>query len=282
MKRMETIQDDIKKEISKNLKFLIDTSEHLIKIYENNIECFQLLNFKVYDFFSELYEVTEALEEIIGNVNNDVYLFLEDCYKNYENEYNFPIVQLGRTSSFFLNDSQNDILDERLQLSTKSDENDYLLLFGPPIDTNFFENLKKEIKKIKNGNLDDKFISRLFWLYNIRLDEIKPVLIEDMEEIKEFLIEKIKQYHIIKRLKKEIVTLENFFCRKILMKESLRKINCIPNNCYMLDPFFTDIIFESYNYVKVKFDDGTTKTLKKVSWEEFYKYLKGWINDKNI
>lgn len=200
---------------NKQINNIMKVLENIIIFYEKYNYCLDDFNFKVHNFFYELWNNEELINKL--NIKDDNYYnylnHMFDMYLEEEKEANLiQYEHIGRTSTCFLNDNKK-------YTFSKNDNNTLLIdtsysffiefLYNTYEKENYnyiniIECLKECLKDLENKNY-----KRLYKNYYNQFNFTYKEIIEELNSLKTELIPYIKTYHIIK-IRKESITLNNF------------------------------------------------------------------------
>ena len=205
MKEIKYTKEDLK-----NIEKEINT---LIELVESNLDKFSLYNYKVYNFFDELYKYSQKIGKDY-NINN-VYSFLEDTWDVWEQDEKYENLlenctehQYNRTSSryltnYLITDYTHDVnLKNKKHYNYDVDLNSFTgILYELDINnicciSDFWDNLKKANKTSLCRYIQD-------YVYSVN-DFIK-----DIKEVTEYVTDIIQARENIENYK-SLCNLENY------------------------------------------------------------------------
>ncbi len=230
---------------------IVNSIKRIVGKYEKHQEVFEHFNFKVYDFFHEIYGNKKALKTLGLDDYDDIYNYLNNRYRDFEEWYredvdDVEIKQYGRTSSCFLKgyvlEGTEFIGDYGLSNATWE--------LGKSKGENVFLDLKVILKLIEDKQFFKvlKTVAAEYDYFSIE-DNLLSEIETDLKDI-EYDIEKfIKAYYFIEQ-SKNTVTLEDY----------------LYNELFSLD--LTDLIENK----KIKY--VTEAMLDNMDWNNSYKIIK--------
>ena len=163
---------------------------NLIELIENNKSYLGLYDYKVHDFFSEVYKYIsennlkiENLEDIIQDyLDMSWYLYSEDC-KNLNLLNNCEENPIGWTSKRYLtNDIINDRIDKDWNIESDYNEFTQLLYF---LDIKDFKEMKYFFTRLKN--CDKKELVDFIYTYICYIDSLKESIEYFKEQIQDII-----------------------------------------------------------------------------------------------
>lgn len=233
--------------MKKNVKLFIKKLEGLKKIIDNNSDAFTDFNYKLYNLSYELYKNNNNV--VIANMNeNAFYNYCDDMYYMFKEDFNYQhfdvsINQVGRTSSMYLLNDAFERWNDKINFQDYN-YNDLSLLLNYYDNESMVENLNELLRDLKQNNLYT--LLKHCVIENIYIDN----LIDDVENVKNNLLEVIKAYHFIMKYKKDIDDINVFINNYNFYIDDttdLKKYNkqLVPSN-------FIDAIYEDTNCIVKK------------------------------
>lgn len=232
---------------------IVNSIKRIVGKYEKHQEVFEHFNFKVYDFFHEIYGNKKALKTLGLEDYDNIYNYLDNRYRDFEDGYReeidgVEIEQYNRTSSRFL---KGYVLEGTEFIGDYGLANTAWTL-GKSKGENIFLDLKSILKLIE----DKKFLKVLktvsseydyFSIEDNLLSEIKT----DLKDIEYDMEKFIKAYYFIEH-SKNTVTLEDYLYNELF---SLDLTDLIENKKikYITDAMLDNMIWNnSYKIIKAK------------------------------
>lgn len=230
--------------MNKNIKLFIKKLEGLKKIIDNNNDAFDTFNYKLYDLNYDLYKNNDNI--LIKNMSEDAfYDYCDDIYDIFKEDFNYKnfnvsINQLGRTSSNYLLNDAFERWNNKINFKYYN-YNDLSLLLNKYNNECIIDNLNDLLEDLKQNKIYT--LLKYCIIEDIYIDN----LIDDIENIKNDLLEIIKAYHFIINYKKNIDNINvfiqnyNFYIEDIT---ELKKYNkkLVPSN-------FIDAIIQDTNCI---------------------------------
>ena len=229
------------KEMKKELKAVIN-------LIENNDYIKNSFNFKLYNLFSELYNLKE--NTIFKNINLDseIEYYLNDNYNIFLDDYNYHNFIKYSTYAGSSQKLSSDILEiYQDELYYKRYNEDDLSLLLDNYNSDLTITLKNLISDIENK----KYYTLLKYIVknNVYIDN----LLDDILLLKDEIILMIKSYNYIKKCVKNVDNVENFI-------DSINFSEMIENNDYSIlkelnnktvpEKFIDDLL--QYNFIAKK------------------------------
>lgn len=203
------------KEIKKELKVILN-------LLEKNDYIIDSFNFKLYNLFSELYDLKDSTLFKNINLDREIEYYINDNYNMFLDDYNYnDFIEYSTYagSSQKLNSDILEIYQDKLYYK-RYNENDFSLLLDN-YDTDLVTSLKKLLSDIENK----KYYTLL--KYTIKNSIYIDNLLDDILLLKDEIILMIKSYNYIKNCIKLVDNIENFI-------NSINFNDIIKNNDYSI------------------------------------------------
>ena len=233
---------------NKELKKINKELKAVLNLLEKNDYIKDSFNFKLYDLFSELYDLKDNTLFKNINLDDEVEYYINDNYDMFLDDYNYNNFMKYSTYAGSSQKLSSDILEiyqDKLYYK-KYNENDFSLLLDN-YDTDLVTSLKNLLSDIEN--------KRYYTLlkYTIKNNVYIDNLLDDILLLKDEIILMIKSYNYIKKCVKNTDNVENFI-------DSINFNYIIENNDYSIlkelnnrtvpERFIEDLL--QYNFIVKK------------------------------